>query len=101
MILKVHQKSVTRRLRPAPGDSTVSFVAPKSIHTRSTPQLPLTTPEAESENIIKKGNTSQEGISIVVPGDSVNLQTSSFKTPVVASNSPIIPSVGVSKSLNF
>jgi len=76
-------------------------VAPKGKHTRSTPQLLLATTEADPEKIIKKGKTSQEGLSAVVPGDSGNLQTSSFETPVVASNSPVIPSVGVSKSLNF
>jgi hypothetical protein len=76
-------------------------VAPKGRHTRSTPQLPLATPEADPENIIRKGKTSQEGISTVVSGDSGNLHDSSLKTPVVASNSPIIPSVGVSRSLNF
>jgi ribonuclease HI len=88
-------------LQLAPGDSTVSVVAPKGRHTRSTPQLPLETPEADPENIIKKGKTSQEGISTVVPGDSGNLHDSSFKTPVAASNSPFIPSVGVSRSLDF
>jgi hypothetical protein len=88
-------------LQLAPGDSIVSVVAPKSRHTRSTPQLPLATPEADPENIIRKGKTPQEGISTVVSGDSDNLHDSFFKTPVVASNSPIIPSVGVSRSLNF
>jgi hypothetical protein len=48
-------------LQLAPGDSTVSVVAPKGRHTRSTPQLPLATPEADPERIIKKGNLSQEG----------------------------------------
>jgi hypothetical protein len=76
-------------------------VAPKGRHTRSTPQLPLTTPEADPERIIKNGKTSQEGISIVVPGDSGNLHDSSFKTPVATSNSPFMPSIGVSRSLYF
>jgi hypothetical protein len=67
----------------------------------STPQLPLATPKDDPKNIIRKGNTSQEMISIVVPGDSGNFQTSSFQTLVVASSSPIIPSVQVSRSLNF
>jgi hypothetical protein len=88
-------------LQLAPGDSTVSVVAPKGRHTRSTPQLPLATPEADPEKIIRKGKTSQEGTSTVVPGDSGNLHNPSLKTPVVASNSPIIPSVGVSRILNF
>jgi hypothetical protein len=85
----------------APGDSTVSVVAPKGRHTRSTPHLPLTTPEADPKKIIKKGKASQEGLSVVVPGDSGNLHDSSFKTLVVVSNSPFLSSVGVSRSLNF
>jgi hypothetical protein len=68
---------------------------------RSTPQLPLATPEFDLENIIKKGKTSQEGLSATVPGDSGNLHDSYFKTPVVVSNSPFIPSAGVSRSLYF
>jgi hypothetical protein len=68
---------------------------------RSTPQLPLATPEADPEKIIINGKTPQEEISVVVSGDSSNLQTSFIKTPVVASSSPLIPSVGVSRSLNF
>jgi hypothetical protein len=76
-------------------------VAPKSRHTRSTPQFPLATREADPENIIKKGNTPQEGISAIVPGDSGKLQTSYFKAPTSASNYPIIPSVEVSRNLNF
>jgi hypothetical protein len=57
--------------------------------------LPLATPEDDPEKIIRKGNTSQEGTSIVVSGDSGNLYNPSLKTPVATSNSPIIPSVGV------
>jgi hypothetical protein len=76
-------------------------VAPKGKHMRSTSQLPLETPEANLEKIIKKGKTSQEGLSAVVPGDSGNLHDSSFKTPIDVSNSPFIPSVGVSRSLDF
>jgi hypothetical protein len=76
-------------------------VAPKGRHTRYTPYLPLETPQTDPKNIINKGNTSQEGISTVVPGDFGNLHDSSFKTPVVVSSSPFIPSVGVSISLYF
>jgi hypothetical protein len=68
---------------------------------RSTPQLPLATPEADPEKIIRKGKTPQEGTSTVVPGDSGNFLNPSLKTPVVSSNSPVIPSVGVPRSLNF
>jgi hypothetical protein len=63
--------------------------------------LPLTTPEDDPENIIRKGKTPQEEIPAVVSGDSSNLHHSYLKTPVIASDSPIIPSVGVSRSLNF
>jgi len=68
---------------------------------RSNPQLPLATPEADSKNIIKKGKTSQEGISTVVSSDYGNLHDSYFKNLVAASNYPFIPSVGVSKSSDF
>jgi hypothetical protein len=88
-------------LQLAPGDSTVSVVAPKGRHTRSTPHLPLETPEADPENIIKKGKASQEGFSATVPGTSGHLHDSTFKTPVAISNSPLLPSVEVSRSLDF
>jgi hypothetical protein len=68
---------------------------------RSTPKLPLKTPEVDPEKIIRKGNTSQEGISTIVSGDSGNLHDSALKNPVDASNSLVIPSVGVSIILNF
>jgi hypothetical protein len=63
--------------------------------------MPLETPKADSKKIIKKGKTSQEGILIDVPGYSGNLHDSSFKTPIVASNTPFIPSIGVSIILYF
>jgi hypothetical protein len=68
---------------------------------RSTPQLPLATPKFDLENTIKKGKSSQEGIPAATPSDSGNLQTSPFKDPTSASNSPFLPFVGVFKSLNF
>jgi hypothetical protein len=76
-------------------------VAPKRRHTRSTPQLPLATPEADPEKIIRKGKTPQEGIATVVSSDSGNLLNPYLKTPIVAFDSPIIPSAGVPRSLNF
>jgi hypothetical protein len=88
-------------LQLAPDDSTVSLVAPKGRNMSSNPQLPLATPEADLEKIIKKGKTSQEGLSVIVPGDSSNLHDPSFKTPVVVSNSPFLPSTRVSRSLDF
>jgi hypothetical protein len=70
----------------------------KGRHTRSTPHLPLETPEFDLDNIIKKGKTSQEGLSAVVRGDSGNLHDPSFKTLVDLSNYPFLPSTGVSRS---
>jgi hypothetical protein len=61
----------------------------------------METLEFDPENIIKKGKTFQEGLSANVPGDSGNFHDSSFKTPVFVSNSPFLPSTGVSISLYF
>jgi hypothetical protein len=68
---------------------------------RSTPQLPLETPKSIPKKIIKKGKTSHEFLSAIVPGDSGSLCDSSFKNPVIVSNSPFIPSTGVYRSLDF
>jgi hypothetical protein len=76
-------------------------VDPKGKHMRSTPKLPLETPEADPKNIIKKGKISQEELSIFSLGDSGNLHDPSLKTPLDSSNSPIIPSIEISRSLNF
>jgi hypothetical protein len=59
------------------------------------------TPEADPEKIIRKGKTSQEGTSTVVPGNSGNLHDPSLKTPLTSSSSPILLAVGVSRILNF
>jgi hypothetical protein len=63
-------------------------VVPKGRHTRCTSKLHLETPEDDPENIIKKVKTSQEGLSAAAPGDFGNLHDSSFKSPIVVSNSP-------------
>jgi hypothetical protein len=68
---------------------------------RSTPHLPLETPEANRKNIIKKGKVSQEGFSATVPCTSGHLHDSSFKTPVAISNPPLLPSAEVSRSLDI
>jgi hypothetical protein len=68
---------------------------------RSISQMPLDTPESNLENIIRKGKTPQERISTVVSGDSGNLHDSSFKTPTIASNFPVIQSIGFFRILNF
>jgi hypothetical protein len=68
---------------------------------RSTLEMPLETLEDNLENIIKKGKTSQEGISATISCDSCNLHDYSFKTPIVVSSSPFIPSFVISISLDF
>jgi len=75
-------------LQLAPGDSIVLVVASKGRHTRSTPQLPLDTPEANPEKIIKKGKASQESFPIGVLGTSGQLPESILNTPVVISSIP-------------
>ena len=42
-------------------------MASKGRHTRSTPQLPLATPEADLEKIVRKGKAPREGNSTVEP----------------------------------
>jgi hypothetical protein len=42
-------------------------VASRGKHTRSTPQLPLATPKADPEKIIRKGTTLQESSSTIEP----------------------------------
>jgi hypothetical protein len=69
--------------------------------TRSTPQLPLATPEADLEKIFIRRNTLQEGTSTVEPGISDNFHYPPLETPISSSHSPIIPSVGVSRILKF
>jgi len=76
-------------------------VDPKGRHTRSTPHIPLETPKADPEKIIKKGKASQEFFSTILPGTLGHLHDSTFKTPVAISNSPLLPSAEVSKSLDF
>jgi hypothetical protein len=76
-------------------------LALKGRHMRYHPQLPLATPEADPEKIIRKGKTPQEGTSAVEPGDSGNFHHPPSETPLVSSHTPIISSVGVSRALNF
>jgi hypothetical protein len=68
---------------------------------RSTPQLPLRTPEADPENIIRKGKAFGGGSSTTEPGISDNFPSPSVETPFFASHFPVIPSAGVSRTLNF
>jgi hypothetical protein len=76
-------------------------VAPKGRHTRSTPHLPLATPEADPEKIIKKGKSSQEGFLTVVPGTTGHFPDSTFKTLVAISSTPLLPYVEISRNLNL
>jgi hypothetical protein len=66
-------------------------------HTRSTPQLPLAPPEADLEKIIRKGKSSEGGTSTAklgISGDFIETPTPSFRHV-------LLPSIGVSRSLNF
>jgi hypothetical protein len=80
-------------------DSIVSVVAPKGRHTRSTPHLPLAAPEADPENIIKKGKASQGASSSIFSGTAGNLPDSIFQTPVVVSRISKLPTVEASEDL--
>ena len=68
---------------------------------RSTPQLPLTKLEADPEKIIKKGKAFRESTSIVEPGIFDDFHYPVVRNPISTSHSTVIPSVGVSRSLNF
>jgi len=58
--------------------------------------------EANPENIIRKGKAPQwKGTSTAKPSISDNVHCPSLETPILASHSPFIPSVGVSRTLNF
>jgi hypothetical protein len=72
-------------------------VASRGRHTRSTPQLPLATPEVDPEKIVRKGKALREGTSTVEPGISDDFHYPPIETPIYASHFPIIPSVGVSE----
>jgi hypothetical protein len=76
-------------------------VASRGRHTRSTPQLPLATPEVDLEKIIRRQRTLQEGSFTAEPSDSGNFHSSPIAFPVVVSHFPVTPSVGASKNLNF
>jgi hypothetical protein len=76
-------------------------MAPKGRQIRSTPHLPLATPEADPEKIIKKGKASQEEFLATITGTSGHLHNSTFKTPVAISDPPLLPSSKVYRSLDF
>ena len=67
----------------------------------STPHLPLATPKAGPKKIIKKGKDSQESFSVVVLGTTGHFLDSTFKTTVVVSSAPLLPSVEIYRNLNL
>ena len=62
---------------------------------RSTPQLPLVTPKADPEKIIRKGKALRQGTSIVEPSISDDFHYP-IGTPISSFQPSIIPSIGVS-----
>jgi hypothetical protein len=73
-------------------------VASRGRHTRSHPQLPLATPEADPEVIIRKGKASEGETSTTEPG---NFPSPSVETPFSSSQLPSRPFSEVSRFLNF
>ena len=67
---------------------------------RSTPQLPLAVPEADPEKIIRKGKALRGGTSSIEPCISDDFHYP-LGTPIFSSHSTVIPSTGVSRTLNF
>jgi hypothetical protein len=76
-------------------------VAPKRRHTRSTPNLPLAAPEAEPENIIKKGKDSQGASSSIFSGTAGNLPGFIFQTPLDVSRIYRLPIVEASEDFKI
>jgi hypothetical protein len=60
----------------------------------------LATPEADPEKIIRKGKALHEGTSTVEPGISDDFHYP-IGTPISSFQPSVIPSVGVSRTLNF
>jgi hypothetical protein len=75
-------------------------MASRGRHTRSTPQLPLATPEADPEKIIRKGKALHEGTSTVELGVSDDFHYP-IETPISIFQHFFIPSFGVSLTSNF
>jgi hypothetical protein len=59
-------------------------------------KLPLATPKADLEKIIRKGKALHGGTSTTEPGISDDFQYPPIGTPIYASHSTVIPSAGVS-----
>jgi hypothetical protein len=75
-------------------------MASRGRHTRYTPQLLLAPPEADPEKIIRKGKSSRGGTSTTKPSISNDFHDF-IETPTPSSHPVYLPSVGVSRSLNF
>ena len=75
-------------------------MASRGRHTRSTPQLPLETLEAEPEKIIRKGKVLHKGTSTVEPSISDDFHYP-IGTPISSFQPSVIPVVRVSRTLNF
>jgi hypothetical protein len=73
-------------------------VAFRGRHTRSHPQLPLATPEANPEATLRRGKASEGEISIAEPG---NPLSPSVETPFSSPQLPNRPFSEVSRFLNF
>jgi hypothetical protein len=58
-------------------------VASRGRHTRSTPQLPLATPEVDPEKIIRKGKALREGTSTAELGISDDFHYPPIETPIL------------------
>jgi hypothetical protein len=70
-------------------------------HIRSTPHIPLATPEADQENIFRKGKALGEGASTAEPGISDSSCLPLLETPLSASQFPRRNFYEVSHFLNF
>jgi hypothetical protein len=74
---------------------------PKGRHTRSNPQLPLVSPVADPEKIIKNGKDSKKGFSATTTSASSYLLDSTLNTPTVLSSKLPLSSAKVSKNIDF
>jgi hypothetical protein len=75
-------------------------VASRGRHTKSTPQLSLAPLEADLENIMRNGKSSEGGTSTAKPGIFYDFHDF-IKTPTPSFCHVLLPSIGVSHSLNF
>jgi hypothetical protein len=68
---------------------------------RSTLQLPLATPVADPEKIIRKGKALRENTSTTEPSISDDFHSPPVDTLISSCHSIVKPYVGVSRTLNF